>query len=121
MREILFRGKSKRSGGFVYGDLVRKFDTTYIVTLLIDSGTYEYVEIFPETVGQFVGLIDAIGKRIFEGDRIRYIYANRDGVVVWDGYHNKFVFESGNGKEPLNFGKKEFIVLGAIHDQKEEV
>lgn len=68
MREILFRGKTE-SGEFAQG--------YYLETLRYNNLHWiwngkEYVKVDPSTVGQFTGLIDKNGKKIFEGDIVRH-------------------------------------------------
>lgn len=137
MREILFRGKRKDNGEWVEGYFVNCFDEFYRENgpfpeiIMADAericaGEYTYdkaVEVIPETVGQWTGLLDKNGKKIFEGDILdtpRWIVSYCADTNAGLGMNAGWYIQRDNFTSWLELENNEWhVVLGNIHDNPE--
>ena len=126
MREILFRGKRTDNDEWVEG-FYQEYPEGYVH---IQNTSNDWFPVIPKTVGQFTGLTDRSGKRIFEGDIIHCITFGfeRDEFTT----EIKFGARSGvqgfylsNGRNMFYFDQSDLtrfndaLVIGNIYDNPE--
>lgn len=121
MREILFRGKRVDNGGWAYGSLIietNPFDKDMVMTHIYDN-FYNEILVDPRTIGQYTGLCDRNGTKIFEGDILHA--AQGDFVVRWSESICSFVAGEKERIRPcVNSGTMNCCeVIGNIFDNPE--
>lgn len=133
-REICFRGKSVKSGKWLYGYLgeikSKILQTTYVEKVIFsnlswfNTDNFGYVvadcTVDKDTIGQFTGLYDKNQEPIFEGDIVlqQGYHGNKTPMVVKFecgafivGYHEG----SSTKRKPMLLNSK-CEVIGNIHD-----
>ncbi len=105
MREILFRGKSTKTNQWIYGgfhiwekrqvcvfgnDRLKDDEISCVITVNSFADwnmprTMHAVEVIADTVGQYTGLTDRNGNKIFEGDIVNILTENEEiGIIVYE-------------------------------------
>lgn len=140
MREILFRGKiieSFEKGRWAYGFYTND-EYNEVYQKPCSEATDHYIEnqddcvrVDPETIGQFTGLTDKNGEKIFEGDVVDCSnawwdaagYAGHDSPIIevsWDdevcGFAPFAIYDCDCG---VVIGPQEVEIIGNIHDNPE--
>lgn len=82
MRDILFRAKRTDNGAWETGGLVVvRGGCSDEQVFISDKMTGYHTPVLPETVGQFTGVTDKNGIKIFEGDIVKWDYRSSDGKI----------------------------------------
>lgn len=125
MREILFRGKRYDDKNFILSDSIMQ--TSYGCVNLWHEG--KWIEVIPRTVGQYTGLKDKNGTKIFEGDIVQTnkfflsVGLNAKYVIEYDVKIACFIgtMQKGYVKHFTTFqnDSDQFEVIGNIHDSPE--
>lgn len=121
MREILFRGKplGNLHEKFIYGSLGVINTNLCAIYHCFEFTDDEMQLVDNDTVGQFTGLTDKNGKKIFEGDIVKYknsspcqiAYIDSQFVMMWKNFYRNFerVYDD------------EIEVIGNIYDTPQNV
>ena len=137
MREILFRGKRADNGKWTTGTpffvkgRCKMIHAVAVHPDFLDEGNVYYSEGYPvidDTIGQFTGLTDKNGTKIFEGDIVRAVLPKSNAIpeFVWPDMVVGFsegAFSAMRGRycTPLySFAPAvELEVIGNIHENPE--
>ena len=122
MHEVLFRGKEVDDGKWIEGFYSAEEYNPY-------SGEVEHIPriqiigkcvslgVIPETVGQYTGLTDKNGVRIFEGDIVDYISSD----VIGNPKTGTIIVEDMTDYDTMIYlnHSDELQIIGNIHDNPE--
>ena len=120
-REILFRG-TKSHGRWVYGSLVVSENINPAIYYNVSKGVADVLDwcyVSPESIGQYTGLTDKNGVKIFEGDIISIGDPNIKYIIMWrnDGFCAKQI--GASSYIGLTYWASNIEVLGNVIDNPE--
>lgn len=121
-REIIFRGKRIDNDEWTEGYLFKIWNRTFLLWGMTGD-VPNMVEVKPETVGQYTGLTDKNGKKIFEGDIVKFSHLvfdeSRIGVISYEMNVTGFVLGHKGGYSWIVYPNEFYEVIGNIYDNPE--
>ena len=124
IREVIFRGKRADNGEWIEGSLlgIDWCDKPSTYSIAPNTPVSVFYSVIPETVGQYTGLTDKNGVRIFEGDIVKRVSDGEQAVISWLKYSACFGLSFDGwccGFDDYDFSPSDFKVIGNIHDNPE--
>ena len=119
MREILFRGKRTDNYEWIEGSLcttIPSDEDFYTISYFDFQGYYIEEKVIPETVGQYTGLNDKKGRKIFEGDIIQFCTGMKLHYIVEFDLGGFMLSRYDKCGEIIDVYNCPCEVIGNIHD-----
>lgn len=102
MNQILYRGKRKDNHEWIYGYVIQEPNRRTFIGTYQSGGMWDWVEVEAETVGQYVGLADKNGVKVFLGDVVNCLQNCPCEVIFLQEY----------GRMPMPY----LASLGAVYE-----
>ena len=122
IREVIFRGKRADNGEWIEGSLlgIDWCDKPSTYSIAPNTPVSVFYSVIPETVGQYTGLTDKNGTKIFEGDILTIENEGVYAAIKYNESNAAFYVEDEDHEDYLGEAwETDVVIIGNIHDNPE--